>query len=87
MVGLPGLSRGDAEGERYKKLCLGPNETKAWEAGTHYIARESEHRILLPDLPCLGKLRHRWCWQKRQRPYVPVWSHAKVPKVALSPED
>ena len=68
-------------------MCLGPNETKAWEAGTHYIARESEHRILLPDLPCLGKLRHRWCWQKRQRPYVPVWSHAKVPKVALSPEE
>ena len=75
------------EGLTYEAWCKAHRETPRWEAGVHYVALGGADRILLPDLPALGTLQHRWYWQKRRRPYVPVWNYAKVPRVTLSPEE
>ena len=48
---------------------------------------EGENRILLPEVPALCGLRHRWCWEARPRPHLPTWSFAKVPRPQLSPEE
>ena len=71
------------EGER----CKASKEHAHWEPGVRYEAVEGPDRILLPDLPVLETLRHRWYWQKRRRPYAPVWNYAKVPRVSLPPEE
>ena len=63
------------EGLKYKAWCKAHRETPRWEAGVHYVALGGSDRILLPDLPALGTLQHRWYWQKRLRPYVPVSLH------------
>ena len=57
-----------------------------YEAGEHYEAMAAEGRILIPDLPELHNLRHRWVWERRLRPHVPVWNFAKVAKTDISPE-
>ena len=75
------------EGKQYMKERQGAKVVPHWEAGFHYVALESPERILLPELPALQTLRHRWFWQRRHRPYVPVWSFAKVPRATLSPEE
>ena len=67
--------------------CKAQNETPSWQAGVHYEALAGEGRILLPNLPALETLRHRWFWKKRRTPYVPVWSFAKLPKGNQSPEE
>ena len=41
----------------------------------------------MPDLPQLCSLRHCWCWEPRNRPAVPVWSHAKMPSSRWSPAE
>ena len=71
----------------YAAWCKTHREKPQWEAGVHYVAVPGEGRILLPDLPALDGLRHCWCWQKRDRPYVPVWSYAKIPRVTTAPEE
>ena len=50
-----------------------------YRAGVHYKASSEENRILIPDLSELNGLRHRWCWERRSRPYVPVWNFGKAP--------
>jgi hypothetical protein len=71
----------------------------AYVAGLHYQATSAEHRILLPERvdvedPQSGKkqevlrgLRHVWCWEKRPRPYVPIWTKCKMPDRRWSPEE
>ena len=76
-----------AEGLEYKACCVTHKTTPRWEAGKHYVAIPGIHRILLPDLPALENLRHRWFWQRRFRPHVPIWNYAKIPRVSLSPEE
>ena len=53
----------------------------------HYVAVESEGRILVPDVQVLRSLRHRWCWERRSRPHIPTWSFAKVPREMFSPNE
>ena len=57
------------------------------QAGIHYTALEADNRILLPDLPVLRGLRHKWFWEARERPYVPVWNFVKMPRPTLPPEE
>ena len=75
------------EGILYKAECTDAGKRPRFEAGLHYVAIPGENRILLPDLPVLGKLRHRWVWEKRPRPHVPVWNFAKIPRSNISPEE
>ena len=75
------------EGLKYHSSCKAKKQSPQWEAGVHYIAVGGADRILLPDVPALGSLRHRWYWQTRRRPHVPVWNYAKVPRVTLAPEE
>ena len=42
---------------------------------------------MLPDIPALGNLRHRWVWERRPRPHVPVWSFARIPRSNISPAE
>ena len=50
-----------------------------YEAGKHYEALETEDRILMPDVPALRGLRHKWFWEVRKCPRVPVWNFAAMP--------
>ena len=75
------------EGRAYTKLCHEEKRRPDYKAGIHYIATEDSDRILLPDILQLCSLRHRWCWEKRQRPHIPTWSFAKVPSPLFSPEE
>jgi hypothetical protein len=71
----------------------------AYVAGVHYVAVDAEDRILLPERidiedlesgkkqEVLRGLRHVWCWEKRSRPYVPVWTKCKMPDRRWSPEE
>ena len=61
-----------ADGERYKEECRSAGGMPNYAAGTHYVAIAAEGRILLPDIPALGNLRHRWVWEQRPRPTVPI---------------
>ena len=55
--------------------------------GDHYVVIDKPDHIILPNIPQLGNLPHVWMWCRRSRPYVPVWSYAKVPKSKLSPNE
>ena len=59
----------------------------AYIAGLHYEAIAAKDRILLPEKGILRNLRHCWCWEKRNRPYVPLWSKCKMPDRRWSPEE
>ena len=72
------LSELTSEGERYRLACKQNGDKCCFEAGMHYSAIPAENRILVPGIPCLGTLRHRWLWIRRPRPHVPVWSRSKV---------
>ena len=48
------------------------------------VAQESSGRSASVGGDALRGLRHRWYWQRRQRPRVPVWSYAKVPKATIN---
>lgn len=41
----------------------------------------------MPDIPALQGLRHKWYWERRPRPYVPVWNFAKMPRPTLPIEE
>ena len=75
------------EGLDYKQRCKENKEKPFWLPGVHYQVIDAHDRILMPELPALSNLRHRWFWQRRQRPYVPVFSYAKIPSKKLSPEE
>ena len=74
-------------GRAYTKMCQEEKVRPDYKAGIHYIATENSDRILLPDILQLCSLRHRWCWEKRQRPHIPTWSFAKVPSPLFSPKE
>ena len=74
-------------GKAYALHCKSAGITPTCTAGTHYIAVPGEKRILLPDIEVLGTLRHRWVWEMRPRPHVPLWSVTKIPKSNISPEE
>ena len=69
------------------KACKEQSVTPKWIAGVHFVALKRDDRILLPDLPCLHGLRHRWFWERRKRPVVPVWNFAKMPRPSLPAEE
>ena len=75
------------EGEAYRLQCTADEVRPTYVAGVHYIAKEGQQRILLPELPALRGLRHRWSWKARPRPDLPTWSFAKVPRPQFSPEE
>ena len=75
------------EGRRYLAQCKKNGDDVVPKPGVHYVAIAGEDRLLLPDLPHLNGLRHRWCWQLRDRPYVPVWNFAKMPRATLPSEE
>ena len=74
-------------GVSHKYYCTLNCERPKFVAGVHYVALESHNRLLVADLPRLGHLRHTWCWERRERPHVPVWSNAKIPRASFSPEE
>jgi len=55
--------------------------------GEHYTVIDEEDRILLPELPELRNLQHCFMWIRRNRPCVPIWNYAKIPKTTLSPNE
>ena len=76
------------EGMLYKKQCSECNESNPkYIAGKHYIAKEADDRILMPEILHLSDLRHKWCWERRRRLHLPVWSFSKIPKGKFSPEE
>ena len=83
----PARSRWTEAGIEYRAECKLTKEAPDYEAGVHYQAIPAEGRLLIPDISVLRGLRHRWVWEKRARPHVPVWSFAKVPKTNISPEE
>ena len=77
----------DTRRESVHKIVPRRKRRPDYKAGIHYIATENSDRILLPDVLQLCSLRHRWCWEKRQRPHIPTWSFAEVPSPLFSPEE
>ena len=74
-------------GLNYKKQCAISKVFPDYVPGVHYVAEENEDRILLPDVPALGGLRHRWMWARRPRLHIPTWNYAKLPKSNIAPEE
>ena len=60
------------KGLLYKEECSKAGRNPRYEAGVHYEVRPSGNRILLPVIDALGILRHKWFWERRRRPHVPV---------------
>ena len=75
------------EGKAYREQCREEKSQGYYRPGEHFLARDGEDRILLPDLSALHGLRHCWCWEARSRPHLPTWSFAKVPRPQFSPEE
>ena len=71
-------SRFTQAGLEYRETCKATKEAPEYEAGEHYEAIAAEGRILIPDLPALHNLRHRWVWERRPRPHVPVCSDLSI---------
>ena len=81
-------SRWTPAGREFKKKELDQGNRKpAYIAGVHFEALEGIGRILLPEYEALRGLRHCWCWEKRERPTVPVFSKCKMPDRRWSPEE
>ena len=76
-----------AEGKTYQASCKVDGTKLEYQAGTYYVALEAEDRVLMPDLLALGSLRHKWCWERRPRPYLHVCSFAKVPSPKFAPKE
>ena len=70
-----------AEGSAYRRQCTEQKVRPEYEAGVHYEAKPGEDRILLPDVPALRGLRHRWCWEARPRPDLPTFQSTKATAV------
>ena len=71
------------EGRAYAAQCRRSEIQPEYECGVHYIAEARSNRILIPDIPVLRGLRHKWCWEKRRRLHLPKWSYAKVSDVLV----
>ena len=82
-----GRSELTEEGTKYRAECASTRVMPQYQAGIHYVAIPAADRIILPEHPVLGNLLHRWVWERRPRPYVPVWSYTKIPKSNISPEE
>ena len=76
-----------SEGLSYINDCKIKGVESTLLPGVHYIALESNSRILLPDVEVLDGLRHTWMWERRFRPVVPVWNFAKMPRPTLPAEE
>ena len=74
-------------GKEYQKQSKACNTVPKYIAGEHFVSVAATNRIILPDLPALSKVRHVWVWERRPRPYVPVWSFAKIPRANISPQE
>ena len=75
-------------GKKFKKIQKEPGtRMPEYIPGDHYVVIDKPDHIILPNIPQLGNLPHVWMWCRRSRPYVPVWSYAKVPKSKLSPNE
>jgi len=74
-------------GIEYCEQCQRTGVKPRLQPGIHYVALPAHNRLLLPDLPALCGLRHRWCWESRSRPHLPVWYFAKVPRADFSVEE
>ena len=88
-MGKAGKRRSEltAEGAKFRDVHMNVKgvQRPTYVPGLHYRAIAEEDRILLPEdvaggdakakepLGAIGALRHCWCWEKRSRPYVPVW--------------
>ena len=83
----PQRSKWTDEGKKYNDQCILNSEKPKFIPGIHYIAVQGDNRLLVSDLERLGNLQHTWCWERRPRPYVPVWSFAKIPRTSFSPEE
>ena len=81
------FSKWTETGIQYKEQCQKTAENPTYIPGIHYKAIESEHRILIPDYKGLSDLRHKWCWEKRSRPHVPLWTNAKMPRGNFTTEE
>ena len=75
------------EGRKSVRRYFAAGATEELQAGLHYEAVDAENRILVPDIVALHGLRHRWFWQRRTHPYVPVWNGAKLPRDSLPAEE
>ena len=75
------------DGIKYCEQCQRTGVKPRLQPGIPYVALPAHNRLLLPDLPALCGLRHRWCWELRSRPHLPVWSFAKVPRADFSVEE
>jgi len=85
--GEDGMSKFTDAGLAYKEECKVSKQKPSYEPGLHYIAVAAPNRILMPELPALGTLRHRWVWERRFRLHLPVWNFSRVPHGKLSPEE
>ena len=90
----PGYSEWTEEGlkhkDKHKEECKDPkkqNQHLQYIPGTHFKAIEKHGRILMPDFEHLSNLRHKWCWERRKRPHVPLWTNAKLPRQTLPIEE
>ena len=63
------------EGEAYDEQCKLTSERPKSKPGIHYLAKEAQGRILVPDYEKLNHLRHTCCWEKHHRPYVPLFAN------------
>ena len=75
------------KGLLYKEQCLKAGRHPQYEASVHYEVQPSGNRISLPGIDALRILRHRWFWERRPRPHVPVWSFSKIPRSNIAPEE
>ena len=75
-------------GKKFKKIQKESGKRMPeYIPGDHCVVIDKPDHIILPNIPQLGNLPHVWMWCRRSRPYVPVWSYAKVPKSKLSPNE
>ena len=74
-----------SDGIAYREACSKERIQPKYIPGIHFVAKEADNRIILPELQQLFTLRHCWCWEKRNRPHLPTWSYAKVPQGSFSP--
>ena len=75
-------------GEEEQALCRREGRTFRPQPGKHYrVVGDPEKRITVPEIAALGALRHRWVWEPRQVPHVPVFNKQKVPAGNISPDE
>ena len=83
----PRRSTWTTAGENYAEACKLSGERPTFVPGVHYEALKGDDRLLIANFPHLHHLRHTWCWERRERPHVPVWTFANIPRASFSPEE